>query len=308
MLLRVLKRLAHSLLVLLGLSIVVFGLLALAGDPAAKLSSPDATPAEIQAFREAQGFDRPLPVQYLSWLGRAVQGDLGFSYRHGVPALDVVLESLPATLTLIAASLLVALSIAIPVGILAAVYRGSRFDRLVISAAVFTQSIPLFWLGIVMILLFAVKLQWLPASGGGGLEYLVMPALALGAFQVGTFARLLRSSMVEVMDSDFIRTARAKGLPRRRVVLLHALKNAAIPVVTVIGLQLGELYGGTVITETVFSWPGVNRQAIHSITSNDMPVVLAYILVIGGLVLVTNLLVELLYGVLDVRTKDKAKA
>ncbi|MGH3352311.1 MAG: ABC transporter permease [Nocardioides sp.] len=308
MLLRVLRRLLHSVLVLLGLSIVVFGLLALAGDPAAKLSSPDATPEEIQAFREAQGFDRPLPVQYLSWLGRAVQGDLGFSYRHGVPALEVILASLPATLTLIAASLLVALLIAIPVGILAAVYRGSRFDRLVISAAVFTQSIPLFWLGIVMILLFAVKLRWLPASGGGGLEYLVMPALALGAFQVGTFARLLRSSMVEIMDSEFVRTARAKGLPRRRVVLLHALRNAAIPVVTVIGLQLGELYGGTVITETVFSWPGVNRQAVHSITSNDMPVVLAYILVIGGLVLITNLVVEALYGVLDVRTRDKVKA
>ncbi|MFD5858724.1 ABC transporter permease [Streptomyces chartreusis] len=305
---RILRRLLNSALVMLGLTVVVFVLLNLGGDPAVQLSSPDATPQEIEAFRQAHGFDRPLPLQYLEWLGRAVQGDLGFSYRQGVPALSVVLDNLPATLLLIAASLLVALIVAVPVGIFAAVRRGSRFDRFVISAAVFTQSLPVFWLGIVMILVFAVNLRWLPASGGGGLNYLVMPAIALGAFQVGTYARLLRSSMVEVLDSEFVRTARAKGLPTRRVVLVHALKNASIPVITVIGLQIGELYGGTIITETVFGWPGVNRQAVQSITSHDMPVVLAYILVIGMLVLVTNLIVEALYGVLDVRTRDKAPA
>jgi peptide/nickel transport system permease protein len=305
---RILRRLVHSFFVLLGLTVVVFALLNLGGDPAAQLSSPDATPEEIDAFRHEHGFDRPLPLQYLEWLGRAVHGDLGFSYRHGIPALDVVLENMPATFLLIGASLVVAFAVAIPAGIFAAVRRGSRFDRLVIAAAVFTQSIPVFWLGIVMILIFAVKLRWLPASGGGGLNYLVMPAVALGAFQVGTYARLVRSSMVEVLESEFVRTARAKGLSRRRVVLVHALKNAAIPVITVIGLQLGELYGGTVITETVFSWPGVNRQAVQSITGQDMPVVLAYILVIGVLVLVTNLVVEALYAVIDVRTRDKAVA
>ncbi|MCH6163809.1 ABC transporter permease [Streptomyces marispadix] len=305
---KILRRLFHSVLVLLGLTVVVFGLLDLGGDPAAQLSSPDATPQEIEAFRHEHGFDRPLPVQYLEWLGRAIQGDLGFSYRQGVPALSVVLDSMPATLLLIVASLAVAFLVAIPAGILAAVRRGSRFDRLVISGAVFTQSLPTFWLGIVMILFFAVNLRWLPESGGGGPEYLVMPAVALGAFQVGTYARLLRSSMVEVLDSEFVRTARAKGLSRHRVVLVHALRNAAIPVITVIGLQIGELYGGTVITETVFGWPGANRQAVQSITGHDMPVVLAYILVVGTLVLLTNLVVEALYGVLDVRTRDKAAA
>jgi peptide/nickel transport system permease protein len=305
MLLRVLRRLLFSCLVLLGLTVATFALLHLAGDPAALLSSPDATPEEIERFRVVHGFDRPVVFQYLAWLGAALHGDLGFSYRHGTPALTVVLDSLPATLALVGASVRVALLVALPAGIFSAVRRGSRLDRIIIVWSVFTQSIPTFWLGIVMILLFAVQLRLLPASGGGSLLHLVMPAIALGAFQVGTYSRLLRSSMVEVLDSDFIRTARAKGVPERRVIMLHALRNAAIPVVTVIGLQVGELYGGTIITETVFGWPGVNRQAVQSIISHDMPVVLAYILVIGVLVLLTNLVIEALYGLLDVRTRDR---
>lgn len=308
MIVSVLRRLLYGVLVLLGLTVVAFGLLNLAGDPAALLSSPDATPEDVERFRETHGFDRPLVVQYLSWLGDAVRGDLGYSYRHGSPALSVVLESLPATLALIAASVLVALVVAVPAGIFAAIRHGSRLDRMVIGLSVFTQSLPTFWIGIVMILVFAVGLRILPASGGGSVRHLVMPAIALGAFQVGTYARLLRSSMVEVLESDFIRTARAKGIRERRVIGLHALRNAAVPVVTVIGLQIGELYGGTIVTETVFGWPGMNRQAVQSIVAHDIPVVLAYILVVGVLVLVTNLLVETLYGVLDVRTRDRSVA
>lgn len=303
---RIARRLSHTLFVLLGLTVVVFALLNLAGDPAAVLSSPDATPEEIERFRVEQGFDRPIWEQYLSWLGGAVQGDLGYSYRHGSPALEVVLESLPATITLVGTSVALALLVAVPIGTLAAVRRGSRLDRLVISLSVFTQSLPTFWLGIVMILVFAVNLHWLPASGGGDIRHLVMPALALAAFQVGTYSRILRSSMVEVMDSEFVRTARAKGLSERSVVLIHALKNASLPFITVVGLQAGELFGGTVITETVFSYPGVNRQAVLSITGQDMPVVLAYILVVGLLVSLANLIVEVLYTVLDARTKEPA--
>lgn len=301
---RVALRTLHSIFVLLGLTVVTFGLLHLAGDPAAVLSSPDATPQEIQEFRQQQGFDEPLPVQYGQWLSRAAQGDLGHSYRHSRPALEVVLDSLPATLTLITAAVFLALCVAIPVGILAAIRRGSRFDRFVISMSVLTQSIPTFWLGIVMILVFAVSLRVLPASGGGSWQYLVMPATALAAHQIGTYSRLLRSSMVDVLDSEFVRTAWAKGIRPRRVILLHALRNASLPFVTVVGLQVGELYGGTIITETVFSWPGMNRQAVASIVNQDIPVVLAYILVVGTLVLLTNLVVEALYGVLDVRTRE----
>ncbi|MBB5788582.1 ABC transporter permease [Jiangella mangrovi] len=303
---RIATRLWHTLFVLLGLTVVTFGLLNLAGDPAAVLASPDATPEEIDEFRREQGFDRPLVEQYLSWLWRAVQGDLGYSYRHGGPALQVVLESLPATVVLVLSSLLVALLIAVPIGILAALRRGSRLDRFVISLSVFTQSLPTFLLGIVMILVFAVTLRWLPSSGGGDVRYLVMPAIALAAHQIGTYARILRSSMVDVLDSEFVRTARAKGLSEWAVVVVHALKNASLPFITVVGLQVGELFGGTVIVETVFSYPGVNRQAVQSIMGQDMPVVLAYILVVGVLVSLTNLLVEALYGVLDARTKERA--
>lgn len=302
-----LRRVLYSVLVLLALTVVTFGLLHLAGDPAALLSSPDATPAEIEQFRVDHGYDRPVVVQYFSWLGNALTGDLGYSYRHSAPALKVVMEGLPTTLTLVVASVILALAVAVPVGMLAAIKRGSRLDRVVIGLSVLTQSIPTFLLGILMILVFAVHLQVLPASGGGSLQALVMPAIALAAFQVGTYARLLRSSMVEVLESDFVRTARAKGIRNRRIIGIHALRNAAIPVVTVIGLQIGELYGGTIVTETVFSWPGVNRMAVQSIIAHDMPVVLAYILVIGLLVLLTNLLVEALYGVLDVRTRERSK-
>jgi peptide/nickel transport system permease protein len=298
-----LRRLIHSLLVLLSLTVVTFILLNLAGDPAVLLSSPDASLTDIEQLRHTLGFDQPLPVQYLEWLGRAAQGDFGYSYRQGQGALPLVLERLPATLELIGASLLVSLAIAGPAGILAALRRGSRLDRAIIAFTVFTQSMPTFWLGIVMILLFAVTLHWLPASGGGNISHLIMPALALGAFQVGTFARVLRSSMLEVLDADFVRTARAKGLPERRVILVHALGNATLPVITLLGLQVGALYGGTIVTETVFGWPGVNSLAITSISNHDIPVVQAFVIVVGVLVLATNLAVELLYGQIDPRTR-----
>lgn len=301
---RVAKRLLHTIFVMLGLSVVTFGLLNLAGDPAAVLASPDATPAEIEALRVEQGFDRPLVEQYLSWLGRAIQGDFGFSYRQGAPALQVVLESLPATITLVMTAVTIALLIAIPVGILAATHRGSRLDRFVISLSVFTQSLPTFWIGIVMILIFSVTLRWLPTSGGGSIRHLIMPATALALYQVGTYSRILRSSMAEVLDSELVRTARAKGLREWQVILVHAFKNAALPFITIVGVQAGELLGGTIITETVFAYPGVNRQAVLSIMGRDMPVVLAYILIIGIMVAVVNLLIETLYAVLDPRTRE----
>lgn len=297
------KRLLYSILVILGISAITFMLFHLAGDPAVLLSAPDASPEEILAFRVTHGFDRPIVVQYLDWLWNVVQGDLGTSFRNKRPAMEIVLEALPRTLLLIGCALAISAGVGIVVGVVAAVFRGSMFDRLVIAGSVFVQSLPTFWLGIVMILVFSAKLRLLPTSGFRGPEYLILPAVTLAAFQVGTFARIARSSMLEVLDSDFVRTARAKGASSFVTVFGHAFPNAALPIITVIGLQLGGLYGGAVVTETVFGWPGVNTIALSAISSGDMPVVQAYVLVVGILVIVTNLLIDFLYVLLDPRTR-----
>lgn len=297
------NRLLNSILVLLGISAITFLLMHLAGDPAALIAGEDATPAEIEAVRTAYGFDRPVPVQFLDWLWHAVQGDLGTSYRSGQPALEVILEALPNSLLLIFSALAVSSAVGIVVGILAAVRRGGKFDQFVIAASVFIQSLPTFWLGIVAILIFSATLRILPTSGFRGPEYLILPALTLAAFQVGTFARIVRSAMLEILDSDFVRTARAKGARPRTVIFGHALRNAALPIVTIIGLELGNLFGGAIVTETVFGWPGVARLALSAITARDMPVVQAFVLVVGVLVVVTNLTIDILYARLDPRTR-----
>lgn len=307
MLLPFAKRFLYSILVLLGISAITFLLLHLAGDPAALLSSPDATPEEIERFRVANGFDRPIIVQYADWLWHAVQGDLGVSLRNGRPALDVILEALPRTLLLIGCALALSTVIGIIAGAIAAVFRGSAFDRSVIAGSVLIESLPTFWLGIVLILIFSATLRLLPTSGFRGMEYLILPAITLAAFQVGTLARIARSSMLEVLDSDFVRTARAKGASSYAIVFKHAFPNAALPIVTLVGLQLGGLYGGAIVTETVFGWPGVNTVALSAITSRDMPIIQAYVIVVGVLVVVTNLFIDILYGLLDPRAKSGAQ-
>ncbi len=300
---RFVSRLLNSILVILGISAITFLLMYLAGDPAVLLAGEDATPAEIEAIRQANGFDRPIPVQFLDWLWHAVQGDLGTSYRNGRPALEVVLQALPNSLLLIGCALAVSSVIGILVGIVAAVRRGGKFDQAVIAGSVFIQSLPTFWLGIVVILIFSATLRLLPTSGFRGPEYLILPVLTLAAFQVGTFARIVRSSMLEVLDSDFVRTARAKGAAPRTVMFGHALRNAALPIITIIGLELGGLFGGAIVTETVFGWPGVSRLALSAITSRDMPVVQSFVLVVGVLVVLTNLVIDILYTRLDPRTR-----
>lgn len=297
------NRLLNSMLVILGISAITFLLMHLAGDPAALIAGEDASPAEIEAVRTAYGFDRPVPVQFLDWLWHAVQGDLGTSYRSGQPALEVILEALPNSLLLIFSALALSSAVGIVVGILAAVRRGGKFDQFVIAASVFIQSLPTFWLGIVAILIFSATLRILPTSGFRGPEYLILPALTLAAFQVGTFARIVRSAMLEILDSDFVRTARAKGARPRTVLFGHALRNAALPIITIIGLELGNLFGGAIVTETVFGWPGVARLALSAITARDMPVVQAFVLVVGVLVVLTNLTIDILYARLDPRTR-----
>jgi ABC-type dipeptide/oligopeptide/nickel transport system permease component len=298
-----LRRLLQSLLVLFGVSFVVFLILHLTGDPALILLPPDASVEDVQRFRKAMGFNDPFMVQYGRFLSGALRGDFGQSVRHGEPAFALVVERLPATFELSGAALLVALSLAIPAGIVSAVRRNTPVDYLSTVTALLGQSMPTFWLGIMLILIFSVQLNLLPSSGRGGLEHLIMPAVTLGLFTTARIMRLTRSGMLEVLGQDYIRTARAKGVSDRPVVWKHALKNAAIPIVTIVGIELGTLLGGAVITETIFAWPGVGRLSVQAIYNRDYPVVQAAVFLLASTFVMVNLVVDVLYTYLDPRIR-----
>lgn len=261
----------------------------------------DASKQEIVQLRHRLGFDQPLPVQYLDFVSKAIKGDFGESLYYHVPVLNLIMERLPASLELAFASMFIALAVSLPIGIISAVYRGSALDMGSMLAALFGLSMPHFWLGIMLILIFSVKLGWLPTSGRGSLAQLIMPATALGLSLMAMFARLTRSVMLEVLNLDYIRTARAKGLGEFMVIGKHALKNAMIPLVTVAGMQFGFLIGGTVIIETVFAWPGVGRLVVQAIFNRDYPLVQAIVLVLAVIFVLVNLLVDILYVYLDPR-------
>jgi len=294
-----LKRLWQTIYVAVGISLISFFFIHLSGDPVMLMAPQDASMAEIEKLREQLGFNDPLYVQYWRFASRAVQGDLGVSLYHRVPAIDLIFQRLPASLELAVAAMLMALVVSIPLGILSAVKRGSVWDVASMLGALFGLSMPHFWLGIMMVLLFSVTLGWLPTSGRGTLAQLIMPSLALGLSLMAMFARLTRSVMLEVLSLDYVRTARAKGLKERVVIGKHALKNALIPLVTVAGMQFGFLIGGTVIIETVFAWPGVGRLVVQAIFSRDYPLVQAAVLVLAVLFVSINLLVDLIYLYLD---------
>ncbi len=297
------RRLGQAVLVLIGVSALVFLLLHLSGDPAALLLPQDVSAEELQRFRRAMGFEDPLPVQFGRFLRGVAAGDFGQSLRHGEPAMSLVLERLPATALLAAAAMGVSLAVAVPLGVAAAVRRGSWFDRATMGAALVGQSLPVFWVGIMLILLFAVRARWLPSFGTGTAAHLVLPAVTLAGFLVARIARLTRAGMVEALNEDYVRTARAKGLTEGAVVWKHALKNAALPIVTIVGLDLGTLLGGAVITETVFAWPGVGRLAIQAIANRDFPVVQAAVFAFGMVFVAVNLVVDLCYAALDPRAR-----
>lgn len=298
-----LRRLLHTAFVALGVVTLAFAALRLSGDPAATMLPGDATVDQLAALRRELGLDQPIYVQYVQFLGNALRGDFGISFRHQQPALGLVLERLPATLELAFAALLLAVAVALPLGIVAAIRRGQAVDALAMGFAVVGQSTPTFWMGIMLILIVSVELGWLPTSGRGGFENLILPAITLGAQFAALLARLTRTSMLEVLGQDFLTTARAKGLRERTVVLRHALKNAAVPVITLAGLQFGTLLGGAVVTETVFAWPGVGRLAVQSILVRDYPVVQAGVFVLALSFVMINLLVDLAYGQLDPRIR-----
>lgn len=297
----IVRRLIHAIFVLIGVSLVVFVLIHLTGDPTTLMVSEDATPQQYQEVRHSMGFDRPIVIQYGLFLSHAIRGDFGYSYRIKRPAFDLIMERIPATIRLAAASLAVSLIVALPVGLIAAFKKNSLFDRLSMIGVLFGQSMPTFWFGTMAILLISVKLGWLPTSGYRGPSYLILPAVTLGLYTSAVTARVLRSSLLEVLSRDYIRTARSKGLTENRVLLFHALRNAAIPVTTVVGLQLGALFGGSIVIETVFSYPGMGLLAIQAIRGRDMPVVQAFVISIAIVIVLTSLLVDIVYAYLDPR-------
>ena len=294
-----LKRLWHTVYVVIGISMISFFFIHLSGDPVMLMLPADASVAQMEQLRQQLGLNDPLPVQYWRFATRAIRGDFGESLYYHIPALRLILERLPASLELAVAAMIVALGISVPIGIISAVRRGSALDMASMFAALFGLSMPHFWLGIMFILLFSVKLGWLPTSGRGTLAQLIMPALALGLSLMAMFARLTRSVMLEVLSLDYVRTARAKGLKERIVIGKHALKNALIPLVTVAGMQFGFLIGGTVIIETVFAWPGAGRLVVQAIFNRDYPLVQACVFILALIFVTINFLVDMLYVYLD---------
>ena len=289
----------------LGVSVAVFALVHLSGDPVLLMVSPDAPPDVVTTTRHALGFDRPLYEQFASYLGNALKGDLGVSLRMNRPVTTLILERLPATLHLTVAALVIAVMVAIPAGIVSAVKRGTLMDRLALAGAVAGQAVPIFWLALLLIAFFGVRLRWLPVYGSGSLAHFVLPSVSLSTIIMGRLARLVRSSMLEVLGQDYVRTARAKGVGEWRVLAVHALKNASIPIVTLLGLQFAQLLGGAVVTETIFAWPGIGRLVVEAIFNRDFPVVQGVVLVVSLIFVAVNLLVDLSYAVLDPRIRTE---
>ncbi len=300
----IVQRLLQAVVVLWGVSLIVFLLLRLApSDPITLLLSETATPEQIAEARHELGFDQPVYVQYLLFMERALQGDLGRSLFYKEPALGVIMRSLPNTLLLGGIAFVLSVAVALPVGIVSALRRDSIWDYLGVGLALIGQATPPYWLGIMLILIFSVKLRILPTSGSFGPEYLVLPSVTLAAVLMPIVTRLVRSGMLEVMHEDYVRTARAKGLRERMVIGRHALRNMLIPLVTVLGLQLTSLLGGAVIIEQVFAWPGVGRVAVSAISSRDYPIVQASVLVVSTAFVLMNLFVDVLYAWLDPRIR-----
>jgi peptide/nickel transport system permease protein len=297
------RQLAQLVVVVLGISILAFGILHVLGDPVLLLLPQNAGAEEFERYRRLLGLDRPLWVQYWKFLSGAVVGDFGKSWYADTPAFTLVIERMPPTIYLTLAGLVVALLISLPLGIVAALRRHSWVDSLCTAVAVAGQATPIFWLGIMLIIVFAVRLKVLPASGYGTWQNFLMPAFCLGAALAPITMRLVRSGVIEVMNMEFIKTARAKGLAEPVVVIKHAFRNACIPVITVLGLQFGQLLGGAIITETVFAWPGVATLVVESIRNQDFPVVQCAVILLALLIVAVNLLVDLVVGLIDPRIR-----
>ncbi len=297
------RRLLGAVPVLFGVAVATFFLVRLSGDPT-DMILPSNTPEEVrQEFRAQHGLDRPVWEQFFVWLGHLLQGEFGDSIRFGQPAGELVWERAGATLELALATLAIALLVGVPAGVAAARARGTAGDAILRVLTLLGQAVPSFYLGVIGIAVFAIWLRWLPSGGRDGIENLILPATTLAVYFFAIVARVTRSCMLDVLNQDYIRTARAKGLPDRAVVWVHALRNALLPVITVVGLQTGFLLGGVVVTETVFSWPGVGRLAIQAIYARDFPVVQAVVVIFAACFVAVNLIVDVLYALLDPRIR-----
>jgi peptide/nickel transport system permease protein len=315
----VIRRLMQSLLVLAATAVIVFVGVYAIGDPAEMLIAPDATPAERAQVEASLGLDKPLPVQFLAFLGNALKGDLGRSFVFNQPSISLILERLPATLELALVAILISLVLGIPLGLIAGLKPRSVVDEAIMTGSILGFSLPNFWQGMMLVMIFSVWLGWLPSSGRGptgqilgietsfasweGIRHLILPATNLALFKLSLVIRLTRTGVRETMPLDFVRFARAKGLTERRVVLVHVLKTIMIPLVTVIGMEIGSLIAFGVVTETIFAWPGIGKLLIDSIMRLDRPVVVAYLLVVVSLFIVLNFAVDVLYSILDPRIR-----
>ncbi len=296
-------RLVHAIAVMFGVASLVFALLHVSGDPLSGLVPPGSSPEQEEILRQRYGLDASIGEQYVRFLRRVVTGDFGESWAERRPALDAVVERLPATLSLAGLALALALAVGIPLGMAAGARPGGVIDVLATGFALLGQAVPGFWLGTLLIIVFAVRLRWLPSSGGDGAEALVLPAVTLAAYPAATIARLLRASLIETLRRDYIRTAAGKGLRRGTVVRRHALKNAALPTLAFVGLQAGFLLGGAVVVEAVFAYPGVGRLAIEAASDRDIPLVQAFVVVLAAMIVGVNLTVDLLARWFDPRIR-----
>lgn len=299
----VLKRLGLAILVALAVSMIAFLLLRLSGDPAIAIAGEGARQADIELIRQTYGFDRPLTVQYLDWLGKSIRGDFGDSIYFKTPAAPLIFAKLQTTLLLGFLALAFALAISVPLGVLAAIYRNSWLDRLCLAVAVVGQALPNFFFALLLIMLFSISLRWLPVSGSDSWLHFVMPTIALGYYVAPAFMRLIRAGMIEVLEADYIRTARAKGLPASTVIFKHALRNAVVPVVALAAVQLGFLLGGSVVVETIFALDGLGYLAYQSITYKDFPVMQTIVLLLSVIYVVLTLASDIANAWLDPRIR-----
>lgn len=315
------KRLLQSIVVVLCVTFIVFVIMYQTGDPVELLLPPEATEAQVEQLRHHLGLDQPFHVQYITFLKNAIRGDLGTSFIFNQPALSVVVERIPATLELALSAMFLAVLVGIPAGIIAGVRPNASLSKIIMSGSLLGISLPVFWLGIMLVMVFSVVLGWLPSSGRGetvvlfglrigfltrsGFAHLILPSLTIAIFQLALIIRLVRAGMMEVMLQDFVKFLKAKGLSERRVVFIHALKNILIPVVTIIGLQMGNIIAFAIVTETIFAWPGMGKLVIDSIHNLDRPVVLAYLLIVSLIFVFLNFTVDIVYTFLDPRIRLK---
>jgi peptide/nickel transport system permease protein len=300
----ILRRLLQSAFVIFGVACVTFLVLRLVpGDPARLMVPPGTSEKVVDSLRQELGTDQPLIVQFGRFLGGLLRGDLGESFRQGRPVLELVLDALPATLALASTTMLTAVVVAVPLGIVAAYRSGGILDRAILMFSLAGQSVPNFWLGVMLVLVFAIRLQWFPAIGMAGPGSIVLPTLTLALILVAILVRTVRQSMLEALNEDYVRTARAKGMPETKVVLVHALKNAAIPLVTILGLQVGFVLGGAFVVELIFDWPGVGLLALEAIDTRDFPVVQGVVILVAAVFTFANLAVDIAYAYLNPRVR-----